>query len=108
MALYCMYFSKIKTLYCVFTLFAFYLTYKCVRSFWRILYFVILELIHHKVKVWRENFLSYLLRQIQSNLSIYSLYYSEACNEFSVLISGYCVCGQHSSFQSNVAAVAGC
>ena len=32
-----MYFSKIKTLYYVFTLFAFYLTYKCVRSFWRIL-----------------------------------------------------------------------
>ena len=33
-----MYFSKIKTLYCIFTLFAFYLTYKCVRSFWRTLY----------------------------------------------------------------------
>ncbi len=34
-----MYFSKIKTLFCFFTLFAFYLTYKCVRSFCLTLYY---------------------------------------------------------------------
>ena len=29
MALFCMYFLKMKTLFCFFTLFAFYSTYKC-------------------------------------------------------------------------------
>ena len=42
---------------------------------------------------------------IKSNLSLYSLYYAEACKEFVGPISAsHCSCKQHSSFQRNAAA----
>ena len=41
---------------------------------------------------------------MKSNASVYSLYYTEACNQLGGLSPRHCAYGQHSSFRRNVAA----
>ena len=66
-----------------------------------------------KVAVWLEgqkipSLCNSVYQNQKSNLSLYSLYYAEACNELAGLHLRVIAPGQHSFFRRNVAAVASC